>query len=103
VRMSEVSRKRTQFILVSLALPVLLLVLFVVYPAADLLNMSFTDWNGLNPVKSCIGLSNYKDMLFNSPDLWLSLRNNLIYFSVHLVFIFIELLLAAMSPLSSSG
>ncbi|MDR1642595.1 MAG: sugar ABC transporter permease [Clostridiales bacterium] len=94
--MSAISRKRAQFIVVSLVLPVILLLMFVVYPAADLLNMSFTNWNGLDLQKTYIGLSNYRDMIFSSPDLWLSLRNNLIYFFVHLVFIFIELLLAAM-------
>jgi multiple sugar transport system permease protein len=35
-------------------------------------------------------------MIFKSPDLWLSLRNNGIYFFVHLLFIPIELMIAVM-------
>lgn len=94
--LNTLSRKRNVFILVCLAVPVLLLLCFVVYPMIDLLRMSLTDWDGYSPVQTYIGLKNYADMLLRSPDLWLSLRNNGIYFVVHLLFIPIELMIAVM-------
>jgi len=41
--MNTLNRKRKQFIVVSLVVPILLLIGFVVFPAIDLFRMSFTD------------------------------------------------------------
>lgn len=94
--MNSLSAKRNQFILISLVIPVLLLFIFVVLPACNLLGMSLTNWDGLSASKKFIGLANYYTMIFKSPDLWLSLRNNATYFFVHLLFIPIELAVAVM-------
>lgn len=88
--MSTLSKKRKQFIVLSLIVPVVLLTAFVVVPAMDLIRMSFTDWDGLSASSRFIGLSNYVSM-FKNPDLWLSLRNNAVYFCVHLLMIPVEL------------
>lgn len=93
---SSLTGKRNQFIFVSLVVPVLLLAIFVVLPAFNLFGMSLTNWDGLSVKKEFIGLTNYYTMLFRSPDLWLSLRNNGTYFFVHLLFIPIELAIAIM-------
>lgn len=93
--MSTLNKKRKQFIIVSLVIPILLLVAFVVFPAIDLFRMSFTNWDGYSPESQFIWLDNYKSMLQNK-DLWLSLRNNAIYFVVHLCMIFVELLFAVL-------
>ena len=61
-----------------------LLIGFVVVPAVDLIRMSFTDWDGLASSSKFIGLENYVRM-FQNPDLWLSLKNNAVYFFVHLL------------------
>lgn len=92
--MDSLARQRKIFIVSFLFIPILLLLLFVVYPAADLLKMSFTDWDGISDVQNYVGLANYKKMIFNSKDVWMALRNNGIYFYVHALFIPLELAIA---------
>lgn len=89
------TQRRNTFIFFSLFVPVMLLLLFVVYPAAKLFAMSTTAWDGVSAAKNFTGLGNYIKM-FGDKDLWLSLRNNGIYFVVHLAFIPIELAIAVM-------
>lgn len=93
--MNTLAKQRRVFILVSLAIPVLLLVGFVVFPAVDLFRMSFTDWDGLAPASHFIWLDNYISM-FHNPDLWQSLRNNAVYFFAHLLMIPVELAFAVL-------
>ena len=93
--MTKLSKKRKQFIVVSLVIPLLLLVGFVVVPALDLLRMSFTNWDGYSPDSDFIGFRNYMTM-FQNKDLWLSLKNNAVYFFVHLCMIPVELAFAVL-------
>lgn len=93
--MSKLSKKRQQFIFWSLLIPITLLVAFVVFPAVDLFRMSFTNWDGFSADSSFIWFENYVSMLHNK-DLWLSLRNNAVYFFVHLLMIVVELAFAVL-------
>ena len=93
--MSRLSKKRKRFILLSLLIPMALLIAFVVVPAVDLFRLSFTNWDGYSPQKSFVGLENYLSMLQNK-DLWLSLKNNAVYFVVHLLMIIVELAFAVL-------
>lgn len=93
--MNKLNKKRRQFIFISLLIPVTLLVAFVVFPAIDLFRMSFTNWDGFSPAYQFIKLDNYISMLHNK-DLWLSLRNNAVYFFMHLVMILVELAFAVL-------
>ncbi|QEH67708.1 carbohydrate ABC transporter permease [Cellulosilyticum sp. WCF-2] len=93
--MNKLTKQRNLFIIVSLIVPLTLLIAFVVFPAMDLFKMSFTNWDGYSPSSSFIGLANYISMLKNK-DLWLSLRNNGIYFVVHLLMIVVELAFAVL-------
>lgn len=93
--MNTLAKQRRIFILVSLVIPVLLLVGFVVFPAVDLFRMSFTNWDGLSTTSDFIGLDNYISMLHN-PDLWQSLGNNAVYFFAHLLMIPVELAFAVL-------
>lgn len=93
--MSKLSKKRRNFILVSLIIPVLLLVGFVMLPGLDLIKMSFTNWDGYSPDKDFIGFDNFVSM-FKNKDLWLSLKNNAVYFVVHLLMIPVELAMAVL-------
>lgn len=88
--MTKLNRKRTWFIVLSLVVPMLLLIGFVVIPAMDLFRMSFTNWDGYSSSSRFIGIENYKSMLGNK-DLWLSLKNNGTYFVIHLFMIVVEL------------
>ena len=94
--MKSIRKSRNRFIVLSLAIPVILLLMFVVYPSVDLVAMSFTSWDGISPHRDFVSVGNYVDMFTKSPDLWLSLRNNFIYLAVHMVMIPIELSIAVM-------
>ena len=94
--MKSIRKSRNRFIVLSLAISVILLLMFVVYPSVDLVAMSFTSWDGISPYRDFVGVGNYVDMFTKSPDLWLSLRNNFIYLAVHMVMIPIELSIAVM-------
>ena len=93
--MNKLNKKRRQFIFISLLIPVTLLIAFVVFPAIDLFRMSFTDWDGFSADYHFINFENYISM-FHNKDLWLSLRNNAVYFVIHLFMILVELAFAAL-------
>lgn len=88
--MNKLTKKRRNFIIVSLIIPVALLVGFVLFPGLDLFRMSFTNWDGYSPKMDFIGFDNFVSM-FKNKDLWLSLKNNAVYFFIHLLMIPIEL------------
>ena len=91
--MGTLEKQKSLFILTALVIPVLLLVCFVVVPGLDLFRISLTNWDGYSERYSWIGLENYAAM-FKNTDLWLSLRNNLVYFVAHLLMIPVELAFA---------
>ena len=93
--MNSLQKKQRQFIFLSLLIPVALLVCFVVVPAADLIRMSFTNWDGLSPTSDFVKLDNYISM-FHNADLWQSLKNNAVYLFVHLLTIPVELAFAVL-------
>jgi len=88
----DVVLKKRLFISSFLIIPLTLYAMFVLYPTGKLIQLSFTDWNGLDTA-SWVGIENYKEIL-QTPEVWLSLRNNAIYFLVGLVGLGISLLLA---------
>ena len=93
--MQTLNKKKARFIVLSLIIPLTLLICFVVFPAGDLIRMSFTNWDGYSSSSDFIGFDNYISM-FQNKDLWTSLRNNGVYFAAHLLFIPIELMVAVM-------
>ena len=91
--MGSIARQRQIFIFTALFIPVILLVCFVVFPGVDLFRISATNWDGLAADYDYIGLDNYVRM-FNDENLWQSLKNNMVYFFVHLLMIPVELAFA---------
>ena len=91
--MTKLNKQRRLFIVLSLIIPMALLIAFVVVPAVDLFRMSFTNWDGYSPDKDFIGFDNYIAM-FKNKDLWMSLKNNAVYFVAHLAMIVVELAIA---------
>ena len=91
--MTKLNRQRKRFIVLSLLIPMTLLVAFVVIPAIDLFRMSFTNWDGYSLDKDFILFDNYIAM-FQNKDLWMSLKNNAVYFVAHLLMILVELAFA---------
>ncbi len=94
--MNDLKLQKKILLITFLFIPVLLLLVFVVYPTIKLLQTSFTSWDGFSEVQQFIGLKNYKNLIFNSKETWVSLKNNLLYFSIHLVFIPLEVIIAVM-------
>lgn len=103
--MKVIEKKQRRFLIFTLFVPVILLLVFVVYPAVSLVQISFLEWDGISQVKEFVGIQNYIDMFTNSPDLWLSLRNNGLYLVFHMIMIPIELSIAVMlnSKMKGSG
>ncbi|MCH3907833.1 MAG: sugar ABC transporter permease [Sphaerochaeta sp.] len=93
--MGLLEKQKTQFIVISLLVPMVLLVAFVVVPGLDLFRLSATDWDGLSKHMKFIGWDNYVSM-FHDKDLWLSLKNNSVYFFIHLLMIPVELAFAVL-------
>lgn len=94
--MSRISRKRLHFLILSLLVPVILLCVFVVYPFWELIHMSFLEWDGVASVRKFIGLNNYEQLFFKSPEFWQAFRNNLTYLLLHGLMMPVELMLAVM-------
>lgn len=94
--MSRISRKRLHFLILSLLVPVILLCVFVVYPFWELIHMSFLEWDGVASVRKFIGLNNYEQLFFKSPEFWQAFRNNLTYLLLHGLMMPVELMLAIM-------
>jgi ABC-type sugar transport system permease subunit len=49
---------------------------FMIYPFFQSIYLSFTSWNGADPVKEWVGLANYRELIHDD-HLWTSLRHNL--------------------------
>ncbi len=57
---------------------VLLFVIFVLGPLFASLYWSFTDYNGIHAPK-WVGMANYKNIFFNDPRFWKSMKNTIFY------------------------
>ena len=88
----EKEKNKTLFLY--LTIPILLTLLLVIYPLIRLFFYSLTDWNGISQSSNFLGLKNYIRVLWDMPEVWLSLKNNSIYFLGHLLFIPFEILIA---------
>ena len=63
----------------------LLLGVFVYYPIIDNFRLSLYSWNAFTPVPTFVGLQNYRDAAAD-PVFWQSLRNNVLYAVVSIIF-----------------
>ncbi len=86
--------QRNVLLICFLALPVLLSLMFIIYPVIDLIGTSFTSWNGASAVREYIGTKNYVKVFTDSPQAWKSMLNNLLYFLAHGLIIPLQLLVA---------
>lgn len=57
---------------------------FLVYPALRSVYISFTDWDGISPVKKIVGLKNYTDMLHDAV-IHTAVRNNIFWALVTII------------------
>jgi multiple sugar transport system permease protein len=74
---------RTDVVVVSLmvAIPTLLVLILVWFPALVTVALSFTSWNGVGSLSSIrvVGTANYVNVATNYPPFWPALRHNLIW------------------------
>ncbi|MCX2695687.1 MULTISPECIES: carbohydrate ABC transporter permease [Ochrobactrum] len=69
--------------------------IFALYPMLDVIVMSFQKWNGLDPERRFVGLSNYSAIFTNDPVFWVAFKNTIIWTLLSLAIPpFIGLLLA---------
>lgn len=92
--MRKSRNQRNILIFTFLFIPVLLMLMFVVYPAFEMVRYSFTDWNGASKAYNYIGFKNYLKVIFENSEIWLSLKNNLVYLIMSIVFIPVEIVFA---------
>jgi multiple sugar transport system permease protein len=75
-----------------LLLPVTLLIVFNLYPAGRLFELSFAEWNGISPSYEYVGLENYVE-LFEGESIE-TLANNLAYMIMHVFMLGLSVILA---------
>ncbi|CAN7418507.1 sugar ABC transporter permease [Paenibacillus sp. LjRoot153] len=68
-------QQKITLILSFLIVPLTLLLTFTYYPAFRLIYLSFTSWDGLTPVKTWVGFSNYKEIMGNMEVFYVFLHN----------------------------
>ncbi|MFQ9678996.1 MAG: carbohydrate ABC transporter permease [Ruthenibacterium lactatiformans] len=92
--MKSIHKSRNRFIILSLVVPVILLLIFVVYPSVDLVAMSFTSWDGVSPERRSTGYA-ITSKCSQSRTCGFPAQH-FIYLAVHMVMIPIELGIAVM-------
>lgn len=90
------SKNKDRIFLVGfLVIPVLLLALFSYYPLAKLIQLSFTNWDGMSPKLHYIGFKNYID-IFTQKELFRTFGNNMAYVLTAVIQQFAGLFLAVL-------
>ncbi|WP_308556829.1 sugar ABC transporter permease [uncultured Lactobacillus sp.] len=89
----NVKLQRKLIIVLFTIIPVLLLLTFSYYPLLKMIQYSFTDWDGISPVKHWVGLSNYKLVLTN-PEYFTVFKSSLYYFVATFIQLAVALLFA---------
>ncbi len=74
----KIKTKDRIYIVCFLLVPVTLLVLFSYYPLFKLIQLSFTNWNGMSTELKYIGIKNYKDIA-GQKELFRTFGNNMAY------------------------
>jgi len=77
-KLAMLSDARTQaFLLLGPALTIYLV--FAVFPMLDVIWLSVFKWNGLDPVKTYVGATNYVDVFTKDPVFWVAFKNTIIW------------------------
>jgi ABC-type sugar transport systems, permease components len=78
------SKQKRIVLILFLAVPVMLLALFAYYPAAKLVQLSFTDWNGMDMNLHYVGFGNFIELL-KDPSTFTIFMNNMAYIIIMLL------------------
>ena len=74
----DAKAKDRLYVIGFLTVPIILLLLFSYYPLIKLIQLSFTNWDGMSPDMKYIGIKNYKD-IFTQKELFQTFGNNMAY------------------------
>lgn len=77
-----------------LAIPTILLAIFVIYPLVNMIVLSFQKWDGSSAEKVWVWFRNYKKLFMNSPVSWKALLNNGLYLFFGLAIIPLQILIS---------
>jgi len=91
---NSLKMQKNLVLILFLIIPTILLMTFIIYPTFKLFYLSTVKWDGISPDIKFVGIENYKKIFTSSPEVWISLKNNGIYFIIHLLFIPIEIFIA---------
>lgn len=92
--------KRTSFLF--LLIPTLILLVFTYYPAARLLELSFSDWNGMSQHYNYIGFKNYLK-IFQDKSVIRAFANTLAYVGIAIIQTFLGLYFAIILTTNLKG
>lgn len=81
------------FVVCFLVVPIISLLLFSYYPLCKLIQLSFTNWNGMSQNMDYVGFRNYKE-IFSQKELFQTFGNNMAYVITSVVQQFAGLFLA---------
>lgn len=65
---------------------VIIYAVFALYPMIDVVGLSFHKWNGLDPAKQFVGVTNYVDIFTKDPVFWGAFRNTIVWTALSVVF-----------------
>jgi len=83
-RVRKLSRTDLIVVSVMVAIPTLLVLMLVWFPALATVALSFTNWNGIGALSNIqgIGAANYANVATNYPPFWPALQHNLLWLGV---------------------
>jgi ABC-type sugar transport systems, permease components len=90
------------YVISFLCIPIILLVLFSYYPLCKLVELSFSDWNGISKSYNYIGIENFRE-IFLTPDIFKVFGNNMAYIVVAVIQQFVGLFLAILLDSNLKG
>lgn len=89
----DIKLQRRLIIICFTIIPVALLLTFSYYPLVKMIQYSFTDWDGISPVKHFVGLANYK-LVMTTPEYFTVFKSSLYYFVATFIQLAVALLFA---------
>lgn len=90
----SVAKQKRLTLIAMLAIPTILLAIFVIYPLVNMIVLSFQKWDGSSAEKVWVWFRNYKKLFMNSPVSWKALLNNGLYLFFGLAIIPLQILIS---------
>lgn len=92
----SVAKQKKLTLVAMLAVPTILLAIFVIYPLINMIVLSFQKWDGNSVDKIWVGFKNYYRLFTNSPVSWRALLNNGMYLFFGLAIIPLQILISGL-------